>query len=110
MVKRKRRSTKSYHQLNKYDLSEIKQKIDDGSYLIRENAKQSAYQDFGWEISDIKKFYKRLKLKYFYKTENSKNIPGVVIDAYKAHLFGEDVYTHFYINDDLLVINSFHRQ
>ena len=110
MVKRKRRSTKSYHQLNHYDLSEIKQKIDDGSYLIRENAKQSAYQDFGWEAPDIKKFYKKLKLRHFCKTDILECKPGVVIDVYKAHLYGEDVYTHFYIADDLLVINSFHRQ
>ena len=110
MTKRKREPNKSYHCLNHYALSEVRKKICDGNYLIKENAKQSADQDFGWGISDIKKFYKNLKLKHFHKMDISECKSGVVIDAYKAYLYGEYVYTHFYIDDDLLVINSFHKQ
>ena len=55
--------------------------------------------------------YRKLQPKHFYKTDSLKVKPGLFIDVYKAHLFGEDVYTHFYIDDTMheLVINSFHK-
>lgn len=111
MTKRKKKSTKVPHPTSFYKLSEVIQKINDGQFLIRDNATQCALCDFGWGTSEILKVYNMLKPKHFYKTDNSKIIPILVIDVYKAHLYGEDVYTHFYIDDSIgkLVINSFKR-
>ncbi|MFZ7134117.1 MAG: type II toxin-antitoxin system MqsR family toxin [Eubacteriales bacterium] len=110
MSRRKKNKPRKHYQLNHYSLSVVEQRINDGMYLIKENAKQGAYQDFGWDTSDIKKFYRKLKPRHFHKTDSSKCKLGVIIDAYKAHIYGEDVYTHFYIEEGLLVINGFHRQ
>jgi hypothetical protein len=53
--------------------------------------------------------YRRLQPKHFHKTESYKGRPTVAIDYYKADLYGEDIYTHFYIDDNekKLVISSF---
>lgn len=93
-----------------YKLSEVIQKINGGKFLVRPDVIRDAFQIFGWEIADIKKTYKKLKPKHFYKTDNLNSKPGVSVDIYKAHLFGEDIYTHFYIDEttNLLIINSFH--
>ena len=55
---------------------------------------------------------RRLRPGHFHKSDNSDVKPAVVLDFYKARgLKGEDVYTHFYIDDEkrVLVINSFKR-
>jgi hypothetical protein len=111
MAKRKKKLTKASHPSSYYKLSEVTQKINSGQFLIRSNATREAFQDFGWGIADILNAYRMLKPNHFCKTDNSKAKPGLVIDVYKAHLFGEDVYTHFYIDDTItkLVINSFHK-
>ena len=91
-----------------YPLTEVCQKIDSGKFLINDNAKQTAEQDFSWKHDDVKRAYKLLKRKHFIKTEYSEARPGFVIDCYRGHIRGEDVYTHFYIDDNgKLVINSF---
>lgn len=80
--------------------------------MIHSNAIRCAFQDFGWETKDILNVYRKLQPKHFVKKENSKiKKPTVVIDYYKASLYGEDIYTHFYIDDTegKLVINSFKR-
>lgn len=109
MAKGKKKSTKGFRPRSYYELSEVVQKINSGQFLIKENAILYALQDFGWGISDIMNAYRMLKPKHFYKTDDSKAKPGLVIDVYKAHLNGEDIYTHFYIDDseNKLVINSF---
>lgn len=112
MARGKRRSTKVSHPTGYYKLSEVVLKINSGQFLINSNAIRHAFQDFGWETSDIKHIYKKLQPKHFYKSAVSRSKPGLVIDVYKAHLNGEDVYTHFYIDDtsNKLIINSFKRQ
>ncbi len=94
-----------------YTLSSVIQKIDDGQFLIRSNATRFAFQDFGWGISDIKGAYKKLQPKHFYKTASSVAKPGTMIDYYKGSINGEEIYTHFYIDNatDMLIINSFKR-
>ena len=112
MAKGKRKSTKKPHPVSYYKLSEVVQKINSGQFLINSNAERYALQDFGWGISDILYTYRNLQPKHFFKSDTSKWKPGVVVDVYKARLNGEDVYTHFYIDDtfDNLIINSFKRQ
>ncbi len=96
---------------NCYDLSEIKQKIRSREFLIKSNAAEEAFRDFGWGISEILEVYALLEKKHFYKTDISRYKPGVLIDVYKGNIKGEKVYTHFYVDDTInkLVINSFHQ-
>lgn len=105
--KRKRQSSR---QKSFYQLSEIRQKIAAGEVIIHPNAVKCAFQDFEWGIEDIFNVYRQLQPKHFSKKENSRiKKPTVVIDYYEASLYGEDIYTHFYIDDTngKLVINSF---
>ena len=107
MPRRKRRVARSPH----YSLANVVHKINNGQVLIRPNAIRDAFQLFGWTFSDIKAAYRKLQPRHFHKTDVSKVKPGVYLDFYKATINGEDIYTHFYIDDQSkLVINSFHRQ
>lgn len=95
---------------SQYNLSEVIQKINGGQFLVRPDVIRDAFQLFGWGISDIKIVYKKLKPKHFQKSDNLRSKPGYVIDVYKIHIFGENIYTHFYIDSttNRLIINSFH--
>ena len=93
-----------------YDLGEVRQLIHDEKVFLRGNAQDEAREAFGWDSLDILSALTRLQLKHFYKSDVSRFDSLVVIDYYKAHgLKGENVYTHFYIDDETgyLVINSF---
>jgi hypothetical protein len=94
-----------------YKLADVKNKIAANRVLINLNARQSAFNDFGWHWEDIIDVYSKLRPQHFYKTEQSLFKFPLWIDVYKAHLRGEDIYTHFYIDDEneTLIINSFHR-
>jgi len=106
MSRRKQRVVASSY----YSLNEVVQKINNGHVLIKPNAVRDAFQLFGWGISDIKVAYMKLKPRHFHKTDVSKVKAGVYLDFYKATINGERIYTHFYINNEsILVINSFHR-
>jgi len=112
MTRQKRKPVRRSYTKSYYKLSEVIQKINDGQILIRPDALRDAYQQFGWESSDILNAYMKLKPKHFHKTAGSKHILGVAIDTYRATINGENIYTHFYINDKskFLIINSFHEQ
>jgi len=112
MAKRKRKSVRRLYIRSYYRLEEVIQKINNGQVIIRSNAEDDAYQQFGWGLSDITNAYRKLRPKHFHNTGVSEYIPGVVIDAYKATINGEKIYTHFYINDETkyLIINSFKEQ
>lgn len=65
---------------------------------------------FGWGMDNILDAFLKLKPQHFYKTDVSRINPENVIDYYKARgLKGENIYTHFYIDDEaeFLIINSF---
>ena len=112
MARRKRKPITRSYAKSHYQLSAVVQKINNGQLLIKPNAKKDAYQKFGWGLSDIKDAYRKLQPKHFHKTDASKSKAGVALDIYKATINGENIYTHFYINDKskFLVINSFHEQ
>lgn len=95
-----------------YTLVEVLSLIDKGRVLITPNAQRDANQLFGWKRRDIIDVYRKLMPAHFYKTDGSKQKPGVALDFYKATIMGENIYTHFYIDDDekMLIINSFHSQ
>jgi hypothetical protein len=108
--KKARRKTASKPQ-STYPLSEVKELVDQGKVWLKPNALQCAQRDFGWERRDILDALKKLKPGHFNKSDPSVKKPGVLLDIYKAYgLKGEDVYIHFYIDDQdgILVVNSFH--
>ena len=103
-----------------YPLSTVKGLIRQGEILIRQNAIESALNDFGWTTVEIKKCLLKLNDKYhpddreknrFYKTEDHRNFPHTKMDYYKCQniMEGMNVYTHFYIHPDSgkLIISSF---
>ena len=91
-----------------YTLSEVRRLIDDQRVLVRWDVLQDAQDDFGWDRNDILAALRELRRRDFYKTEVSEVKPPIMPDFYKAQdLRGERVYTHFYVEEDTLVINSF---
>jgi len=95
-----------------YPLSEIRELVKNRKVNIWGKAQASARNDFGWGVADILKAFKMLKEHHFYKSEPSKFSPLIVMDFYKAHINGEDIYTHFYIDDSSkkLIISSFKQE
>ena len=94
----------------KYDLAVIRAKIAAGQVKVNPDVRLDALRDFGWGLAEILAVFEKLRPGHFDKTDILRGNFLVMIDVYKAHLNGEDVYIHFYINDDdYLVINSFHK-
>jgi hypothetical protein len=111
-MKKRKKIPKQKKPTAHYDLSYIRQLIDEQKVLIRQNAEDSALDNFGWGIDDIKAAIKKLKPKHYHKSEDHRERPGTILDYYKAHgIKTEDIYTHFYIDSDgFLIISSFKRK
>ena len=103
-----------------YPLKNIKQLIKSNQIVIKPNALETAYNDFGWRPTEIKKCLAKLNCRsytadsnrnHFYKSEPHRGLPHTVMDYYKAVniLHGFDIYTHFYIHPQSgkLVVSSF---
>lgn len=100
--------SKTPHKEAHYDLALIRQYISDGKLHIPGRVKKSAEDAFGWQTEDIKKAISLLKAKHFHKTEKNWDNPSIYVDYYKArNLMGENIYTHFHIEDDKLIVASF---
>ena len=100
-----------------YSLKKVRRLVDESKHnpdkvLINPNALETAERDFGWRTPDILNALKKLQPKHFDKSEPSiKRQPSIQIDSYKAvNLMGENIYTHFYIEEDQLVVNSFKKK
>jgi hypothetical protein len=92
-------------------LIDVVDRIDTGNVLVNNDVIRDADQLFGWGILEIEDAYRKLQSKHFYKSESSRVKPGVFLDVYKGKINGERIYTHFYIDEqNLLIINSFKRQ
>lgn len=106
MTKRRKQRTAPKAQ---YRLTEVLQKINDEEFLIRKNAEDSAFADFGWNRPRIVEAIRLLKDKHFCTSITSNRNAWWVYDVYRARLFGENVYIHLYIDDTngMLIINSF---
>ena len=103
----------------KYDLKKVHEAIKQGYYRVSNRVREQVYDDFGWQTSDLETFFKRLKKKHFDKQMPMENRPPrdyygeipAIYDVYKPDdILGEKVYTHFYFNEDLLIIDSVHEQ
>lgn len=91
-----------------YSKKQIINLISSGNAYIEEEARRSAQDDFGWGIDDICNALKALPVKYWYDSKKRFDNPEIWVDYYRAHdLMGERVYTHFYVNDGKLIIDSF---
>lgn len=75
---------------------------------MTEEALYSAEDAFGWNLEDIKNALMRLMPKHWYKSEPRYDNPEIWVDYYRArNIMGENIYTHFYVEEDILVIDSF---
>ena len=91
-----------------YSKKQIRNLILIGNVQITEQARMSAQDDFGWDFNDICNAILALPIKSCYKSETRFNNPQIWVDYYRAHdLKCENVYTHFYVDNDNLIIDSF---
>ena len=91
-----------------YSKRQIINHISSGKIHITDDARNSADDHFGWKMDDICKALKALPPKCCYNSKNRHNNPMIYVDYYRAHnLMGENVYTHFYVEDGILIIDSF---
>jgi len=91
-----------------YSKKQIRNLILAGNVQITEQARMSAQGDFGWDFDDICNAILALPTKACYKSETRFNNPQIWVDYYRVRsLKGEKVYTHFYVDNDNLIIDSF---
>lgn len=94
-----------------YSLKEVKRLISTPDcHSIRSAARETARNDFGWEVDEIKRAFMKLQEKHFHKRSFKFDNPKLHVDVYKAKgLLGENIYIHFRIEDGVLFICSFKR-
>lgn len=93
-----------------YPLKEVQRLVNSGQWKANGNAREGARKAFGWKGEDIKRAILALRPCHFYKSDcsNARYSDGIMLDFYKSRFLGEVVYTHFYIeNGILLIVNSF---
>ncbi|WP_045211263.1 type II toxin-antitoxin system MqsR family toxin [Desulfonatronovibrio magnus] len=91
-----------------YSLGKVKSLVKSGNCSINSKARVTARNDFGWDFSDITNAILKLQHSHYYKTEKKYDDPSVFVDYYRANnLMGENVYIHFRVENDCLVICSF---
>ncbi len=91
-----------------YSKGQLSKLISEGNVLVTEQARKSAQNDFGWNLNDICRALQAMPVKFCYKSEPRFNNPKIWVDYYRAHgLKGENVYTHFYVENGKLIIDSF---
>ena len=94
-----------------YPLVEVKNCLVSRQYRINPDCLNDAQNDFGWKEADVVAALLKLEESMFYGSDTLKHKPETVIDKYRCPKLheGENVYTHFYINDNTvtLIINSF---
>ncbi len=93
-----------------YPLQKVKQLVTNGQCKVRQNALVGAWKAFRWKDEDIKRAILALKPCHFCKSawSNARYSDGIMLDFYKSRFLDEEVYTHFYIEDGvLLIVNSF---
>lgn len=94
-----------------YSLGKVKHLISQGKVEFDGDALDFAKEDFGWGIDEIFSAFRCLRETDWHKSSPKTTSPdkGIQLDYYKSfNLKGEKVFTHFYIKDDTLFIDSFH--
>jgi hypothetical protein len=91
-----------------YSKKQIRNFIFSGNVSVTDDAKESAEDDFGWDKEAIYKAMVALPIKCCYKSETRFQNPKIWVDYYRApNINGENIYTHFYVDEDKLIIDSF---
>lgn len=91
-----------------YSKKQIRNLISAGKVHIDEELRTSISKTFGWTIDDTCDAIMALPLNCCYGSESRYDDPEVWVDYYRApNLKGENIYTHFYVEDGILVIDSF---
>jgi hypothetical protein len=91
-----------------YGLKTVKFLVSSNRCIINQKARDTASKCFGWKKADIEKALLKLQPKHFHKSDHKYDDPSIHVDYYKARgLMGENVYIHFRIEDDYLIICSF---
>lgn len=94
-----------------YSKKQIINCIENRKIQLEPDARQRAKDDFGWKLDDIKKALKKLSPNNCYKSEQRFENPGIWVDYYRADVMGEQIYTHFYIDETgQLIIDSFKKR
>lgn len=100
-----RTRNKAYHSLNR-----VRSAIKRMEYIIEQEAQDNAVNYFGWSIEDIERAFLKLQAKHFSHSKKHFTNPSIWVDHYRAkNLMGEDVYTHFHFEEEILVIQSLKR-
>lgn len=90
-----------------YSKKQIRNLILQNNVQITEQARSTAQESFGWDIDDICSAILELPIKNCYKSETRFDNPQIWVDYYRAYdLKGENVYTHFYVDSNNLIIDS----
>lgn len=91
-----------------YSLKKVRNLALNGECVSNSNARLTARNDFGWNQTDVKKAISKLQHKHFYKSDNKYDNPSIYVDYYKARdLMNENIYIHFRIENECLIICSF---
>ncbi|HEC32284.1 MAG TPA: hypothetical protein ENI41_07320 [Deltaproteobacteria bacterium] len=91
-----------------YSKKQIVNLLRKGRVYVTDEALYSAEDAFGWNLEDIKNALMRLMPKHWYKSEPRFDNPKIWVDYYRArNIMGENIYTHFYVEEDILIIDSF---
>lgn len=78
--------------------------------LIHQKPLRDAWNYFGWKEEEILHAISKLQIRHFYKHGPFWENPSIEMDYYKARgMNGEDVYTHFHVEEGMLIISSFKR-
>ncbi|MBF0398688.1 MAG: hypothetical protein HQK78_18070 [Desulfobacterales bacterium] len=93
--------------------------IKSGNYQVHPRVWEQIKKEFGWNLKDLETYFSRLKQKHFNKQMPMKKKPPhnyygeipAIYDVYKSDdILNEKVYTHFYFNENILIIDSVHEQ
>jgi len=91
-----------------YSKRQIRNFINADKLSVTPSARNSARDSFGWSLEDIEKALLALPQGSCYKSCSRFGDPSIFVDYYRAiDLLGENVYTHFYVDDGVLIVDSF---
>ncbi|NOY69127.1 MAG: hypothetical protein GXP53_06495 [Deltaproteobacteria bacterium] len=91
-----------------YSKRQIRSLIANKRVIIPPHIQEEADKDFGWDTDRIKKAILKLPVSCCYKSAPRFTEPEILVDYYRADdIYGENIYTHFYVEDGWLIIDSF---
>jgi len=91
-----------------YSKRQLRNLIKADKLFVTPSARNSARDSFGWSLEDIEKALLALPQGSWHKSCPRFGDPSIFVDYYKAiDLLGENVYTHFYVDDGVLIVDSF---